>query len=224
MLSIQRRKLLFDPDVSLREFLPHDERIAAHWDGLAVGAADSAAMAKNRIESPDPWDVYAAARVWIELGRPETNQILEMVAAADEAAVPGWREALRRVPRDVLRDRFPDGPPPGGAPVVLDVLVFALGWHGLVSDHLLAELVGHVDHSVRRSAARAIGWGLASFAGGESPPCGFSLRRRPGCPAGGLVERRPGCPPRDRFLVPGAHPIRGSGPFHRSSPRTAGWA
>ena len=162
ILSIQRRKLLFDPDVILCEFLPHEGRIAAHWDGLVVGADDSVALAKERLDSPDPWDVYAAARVWIELGKPKTWEILERVATVDETAVPGWREALRRVPHELMRDRFPDGPPPGETSPVLDVLVFALGWHRLLPENVLTELVRHADHSVRRNAARTIGWGMVS--------------------------------------------------------------
>ena len=68
-LSIQRRKLVFSPDVPLPDFLPHDGRILAHWKGLELGGEASVQIALTRLEAFDPWEVYAAARVWLGLGR-----------------------------------------------------------------------------------------------------------------------------------------------------------
>ena len=157
-LSVQRRKLLFASDVSLRDFKPHDERIIAHWDGLVVGWPASVEMAKVRLEEFDPWDIYAAARVWIELGDPNGDELVGRLEEADEEARGAWREALRRVPRDRLQQLLPSGPTADDPPAALSTLVFAWGWHGILDPELAATLAFSTDAAVRRSIARELGW------------------------------------------------------------------
>ena len=54
-LSIQRRKMLFAPAVTLRGFLEHEQRVSAHWDGLKVGRDASVELAVASLEEFDPW-------------------------------------------------------------------------------------------------------------------------------------------------------------------------
>src|SRR5512137_373674 len=70
-LNLQRRKLLFSPELPLRRLPAHDERIEAHLDGLRLGAGASLALAEETLSSDDPWAVFAAARMFLELRRPE---------------------------------------------------------------------------------------------------------------------------------------------------------
>ena len=60
-LSIQRRKLLFSDEITLDQLREHDERIAAHWDGLVLAVPHSVELAVGRLEEGDPWDAFAAA-------------------------------------------------------------------------------------------------------------------------------------------------------------------
>lgn len=169
-LSIQRRKLLFSRDVSLTEFLPHDRRISAHWDALALAGEASSRIAQARLAAFDPWEVYASIRVWLELGGPQARdvaQCLEEAAEADggieddagQGLLPSWREALRRMPPNRLEDFFPPEGGFAGSSGALSVLVYAWGAHGMIPEESLASHAFHSDPSVRWSAARALGWG-----------------------------------------------------------------
>jgi hypothetical protein len=157
-LSVQRRKLLFSPEVPLPALRRHDERIAAHRDGLVVGLPVSLELAWERIAGDDPWDVFAAVRVWLELGNPALESVVEHLDKAGAESVPGWIEAFRRTPIDRLETIFPEGPTGNEAPRVLALLVDAWGWHGLLPDLRLPEFARNEDPSVRRTLARALGW------------------------------------------------------------------
>ena len=157
-LSVQRRKLLFSPDVPLSALWRHDGRIAAHWDGLVVGFPATLEIAWERLAGDDPWDVFAAARVWMELGNPAPESVVEHLDKAGEEAVAGWIEAFRRTPADRLAMLFPGGPTGTEAPRIFALLLDAWGWHGLLADSLLPEIARNADPLVRRALARAIGW------------------------------------------------------------------
>jgi HEAT repeat protein len=160
-LSIQRRKLLFAHDVPFLGFPSHDERIAAHWDGLAVGAPHSVQMALDGMDAFDPWEKYAAARVWMELGDPppSATDVVARVEAGGPELFGVWREALRRIPRARMQQLFP----PGSASIqnAAAVVVYALGAHDLLSDETAAAAVFSTDTDVRVGAARALGWTTA---------------------------------------------------------------
>ena len=156
-LSIQRRKLLFSPELPLPALRRHDERIAAHWDGLVVGLPATLEIAWERLAGDDPWDVYAAVRVWVELGNPASASVVEQVTNAGEEAVPGWIEAFRRTSIDRLAALFPEGPMGTEAPRMLALLLDAWGWHGLLADRRLPKFALNEDPLVRRALARGLG-------------------------------------------------------------------
>jgi len=165
-LNIQRRKLLFSCEITLEELGEHDERIVAHWDGLVLARPYCAEMAEERLEEFDPWETFAAARVWIELGDPSSEEVIEKIATAEDDEVKGaWREALRRMPAEVLGRVLPDSLLRDGVPAVQSALTFGRGWHGTLAHAYLPDLVTNEDASVRRSLARAIGWGDSSTPG-----------------------------------------------------------
>jgi hypothetical protein len=162
-LYIQRRKLLFAPDVPFIGYPPHEERIAAHWDGLVTGVPHSVALAADRLEEFDPWEGVAAARVWLELGSPAADDVASGIAAGDPGLHGTWREALRLLPGPRLLELFPPDAPPPPDPAVLACLVYAWGWHGALREQAAAAAALGSDPTARYAAARAIGWCAASL-------------------------------------------------------------
>ena len=195
-LSVQRKKLLFSTDIPLSGLRRHDERIVSHWDGLVVGLPSSLEIAWERLAGDDPWDAFAAVRVWLELGCPAPESVVEHLNKAGEEAVPGWIEAFRRSSVDRLTTLFPEGPKGTEAPRVLSLLVDSWGWHGLLTESGLLQFARNEDPLVRRTLARALGWFPGSVPVAtvldrlltdpaeavRGPRCGawrYSARRRP---------------------------------------------
>lgn len=165
LLSIQRRKLLFSDEITLDQLADHDERIAAHWDGLVLAAPLSVELAVERLEEAEPWDAYAAAMVWMELGDPTTEAVVEKITAAEDELPSAWREALRQVSAETLMRLLPDSLLVQGTPEVQSALAYGRGWHATLPHAAVPELVASEHASVRRSLARAIGWGEAKAPG-----------------------------------------------------------
>ena len=157
-LSIQRRRLLFSPELSLLELGDHDERISAHWEGLVLGGPASVHLALERMEAFDPWESAAALRVWMELGEPTREEITSAQDAAEEEVVPSWREALRQIPGARLQELFPPADPLPDSPRLQGVLAYAWGWHQILPDSLASKLAFSSDPDVRWSVARSLGW------------------------------------------------------------------
>jgi uncharacterized protein (TIGR02270 family) len=159
-LNVQRRFLLFAPNVSIEGLAEHDERLAAHWDGLAVGGPASVELAFDRLNEFDPWDVFAAVRVWLELGSPTTEQILEQMEAAEPDSLAAWREALRRIPPELLDRLLPTAETKEASDKVQAALVFARSWHGRQKAGDLPALAKKDCVESRRTLARVLGWGV----------------------------------------------------------------
>jgi len=163
-LAVQRRYLLFAPDVPLDGLREHDKRIAAHRDGLLIGGPAGAELARGRLEEFDPWDVYAAAATWLETGAPAPEEILELMTTASSGNLAAWREALRRLPEQDLVRLLPPTATEEAAPEVTAALVFARSWHGSQDPAALPPLVRSECAELRRTVARVLGWGVADRA------------------------------------------------------------
>jgi uncharacterized protein (TIGR02270 family) len=155
-LCLQRRRLLFSTEFPLRRLPQHDERIAAHWEGLAAGGADSVRLALDTLEGGEPWAVATAARVWVESGRPASEAVRARLAAVSPEHAPAWREALRGCPAEVVREALPARVVGSLPPDALGVAVDALGWHAALPEGLAAEAARHAAPAVRASVARAL--------------------------------------------------------------------
>ena len=153
-LSIQRRKLLFSPEIPLRRFRVHEARIEAHLDGLRVGGETARRIAEPLLEQDDPWLVYAAARIWLEQATRES--VLDKLTAAQPKAIAGWKEAFRQLPAEVTSRVFSSRDLP---PKLLAIAADAWGWHGRLDLDLAHILTEHSDVSVRRSLARHLRFG-----------------------------------------------------------------
>jgi hypothetical protein len=158
-LNVQRRKLLFSPELPLSRLPAHDARIAAHHAGLVTAGHAAVELAISRFdEAFDPWDIYAAAYVWLELGTPGMAEVVERLAGADAELVPAWAEALRRVRLERLEAVFSSGPQAVPAGPAREALTFAWGWHGKLDGSDADVLYRSGDSGERRVLARALGW------------------------------------------------------------------
>ncbi len=155
-LTLQRRKLLFAADFAERRLPAHDERLAAHWDGLVTNMPASAELAAEKLEeAEDPWALASAARAWLALARPATDEILKRWAELAPEAAPAWREALRGLDRDTLDALIPPHLRRKLAPQALALMVDAVAWHGDVE--LAVDSAQHPEPFVRLAVARALG-------------------------------------------------------------------
>ncbi len=153
-LSLQRRKLLFSRETNLRQLAQHDRRIDAHAAALAVQPEPAAAMAKERLaEAESAWDVMACARMWIGGASPPPEEVFEAVAGGGDEAAPGWREALRRSPRERVAACLARLDP-GASGVLASVFVDAGAWHGVLPAPLAQAAARSPEPAVRRALAR----------------------------------------------------------------------
>lgn len=155
-LAIQRRKLLFSPDVGLAGLHELDDRITAHREGVRLAGRTAFEIAEARLGHPDPWQQYVAIRTWLEAGRPTPDRVLARLVEAAEADLPSWREALRRLPDDLLSSLLPTDATLS-LPRVLPLSVDAWGWHGQLPVALAGSLAASELGAVRAAVARAVG-------------------------------------------------------------------
>jgi len=154
-LSLQRRKLLFADDFPERRLPAHDERIAAHWDGLVVNAPAAGELAADTLDTDDPWLLASAARAWLVLATPTTDAIIERWADLPPEAAPSWREALRGLGRDALDQTIPPHRRRKLSPAGLALVLDAVAWNGDLE--LATDLARHEEPFVRMAVARALG-------------------------------------------------------------------
>lgn len=157
-LWMQRRRLLFSPDVPLRRLPRHDERIEAHADGLAIGGATSVEVAFERLEDENPWIAASALRTWLVLGAPDSATVLARFDEMPPALVPAWREALRWCDADTVARVFAPARAAALPPAPLAVAIEALAWHGLLPDAAAAHAARHEAAGVRAAIARVLAW------------------------------------------------------------------
>lgn len=155
-LAIQRRKLIVSPDTSCRRLGEHDERIAAHRDGLTIAGAPGIAVVTRALdEAAIDWYVAAAGRVWLEDASPPVEDVQARIAAGGAALAAGWREAFRRTTIARVDRVFPRAAPEPEDPIVRAVRADARVWHGRVSEGDVARFAADPDPALRRSFARA---------------------------------------------------------------------
>jgi hypothetical protein len=152
-LLVQRRKLLFSPEVPLRRLKQHDDRIEAHLDGLRTGGPAAIKIAEERLAG-DPWLIVAAARVWVSQGDPSPQAVMERLKTAEPDSSPAWKEAFRAIPPRLVQRLLPqDGAERLPSPA-LEIAADAWGWHGLLLPVTASVLTASPQSSVRFSLAR----------------------------------------------------------------------
>ncbi|MEZ5065028.1 MAG: hypothetical protein R3B81_09840 [bacterium] len=159
-LSLQRRKLAFDWETFPRELRAHDRRIEAHRAALKLGGAESARIARARLEDAVmDWEIYASLRIWFETEAPSGETLREVLLARlgddPEPSIPkaaGWREAYRALPpgraEELLRL---------DVPAATAIAVDAAGWHGALDAKGADRFASHSAPAVRRGVARTLG-------------------------------------------------------------------
>ena len=146
-LGVERRVLLFSHEIGVAEMDELDERMHAHLDGLSHAGDDAIDAIEERLESDDPWEVYAAARAWIDGVRPDLDTLTSRIEAAPEEVLPAWIEALRGVAEPVRA--YPD------SSAARAVLLASAPWSGAVDPGVVAACAGEPSAMLRRAAARA---------------------------------------------------------------------
>jgi HEAT repeat protein len=208
-LALQRRRLGFSIELPARRLAEHDERLAAHWDGLVVNLPESAELAADRLGADDPWERASAIRFWLTYARPALDALLERWADTPPEHAPSWREALRGMDADAVEALVPPPRRPGLAGPWLAVLVDALGWHARLPRPLAEAAARHADAAARAATAR----GLAHAPDPEEAAALLAplledpdpAPRRRALWSLGLVDRRAGLE-RARELARGARP------------------
>lgn len=94
MLSHVRHVLVRAPHVRLLQLGRHDERIAAHLDGLAVAGGTGKALLQAALERPGPGEVFAAAVTALQSRDAAWFDELVALASAEPDARRGLLRAL----------------------------------------------------------------------------------------------------------------------------------
>lgn len=159
-LSLQRRKLLFSTDLPARRLGRHDERIAAHWDGLEVARPASEALARERLGADEPWERVTAVRAWLAFTRPAPADVLAVLAETPPEHAGSWREAMRGLPAELATAPWPQARLAGLPSLPLSLAIDAWAWHG---DAAPARAhVRHAEPLVREAVARAVAFAAAA--------------------------------------------------------------
>jgi HEAT repeat protein len=153
-LSIQRRRMLFSPDIGPRGVDGLDARLEAHHDAMRIAGPEGLAIAAERLNEHDAWHRYAAARIWLEDGRPPTASVLDRIDEREDEPARAWREALRRSPGEVARGLAAAGPATDAA---LALIADACAWHGVPLPAPADTLARSDVSEVRAAAARGLG-------------------------------------------------------------------
>lgn len=158
-LSLLRGLAQFDAQRTTAHLCQLDERLDAHWDGLAVGCPLSLEMAEQLLgDGGDPWDLATALRLWCMLGEPTTEAIVALLAAQPAEALPSWREGLCHCSSERVASLLPESLLGHESPLVQSTLLFVHGWHGLLPAWQATRFARHEHPLVRYCLARAIGW------------------------------------------------------------------
>lgn len=158
-LSMLRQLAQFDVLRTGTHLRQLEERLDAHWDGLAVGCPLSQEMAMQMIsDGGDPWDVATALRLWCMLGEPTTEAIVALLAVQAEEALPSWRQGLCHCSCERIASLLPESLLGHESPAVQSTLLFVHGWHGLLPAWQATRFAHHEQPLVRSCLARAIGW------------------------------------------------------------------
>ncbi len=169
-LWMQRRRLLFSPDVPLRRLPNHDERIEAHADGLTIGRATSVEVALERLEDENPWIAAAALRTWLLIGAPDSATALARFDEMPPAFAPAWREALRWSGADTVERVFTPGRATALPPAPFALAIEGLAWHGLLPEAAATHAARHEAAPVREAIARVLAWPGTSTAAHDLLP------------------------------------------------------
>lgn len=155
MLAV-RRRAFFDPDLDLRRFLALEDRIDATAEAVPKDAVTER-DAESMLEDGDPWVAASAAWAWAETGRVGFETICRRAGRVPEHRQGPWREALRRLPRELLlwiapEDRI------AAHETARALIVDARIWSGAAPGAGASELARAEHPWARATYARALGF------------------------------------------------------------------
>jgi uncharacterized protein (TIGR02270 family) len=151
-----RSVLVRAPHVRLPELRRHDDRIAAHLDGLAVAGSDGIALCTAALERPGAGEVFALAVLAIaERDRSAMDRLMALSASLPDAkrgllSAFGWMSApqLQGVVQAMLT---------AAEPARREVAIVACRLHGADPGAALTSALRDADAPVRADAFRTAG-------------------------------------------------------------------
>ena len=151
MLSQMQQRALRDPARRARNLRELDERIAAHLDGLVLGAEHSVPILVAGLGGDDRSAAFAAAYVLLHMEHRDLRPaVMAALAQAKEGQLAGIAEALSRSSVDGIAEELSRLAEAAPAPVAAAALEALLqnGGRGVKTPRL-AEFVRHEDPAVR---------------------------------------------------------------------------
>jgi len=155
-LEVQRRGLLFSHEIGVAELREHEERIEAQLAGLRQAGDQILDQIQEGLQSGEPWVIYACARAWMEVVRPDAGALAAMLGGVAVEELPAWVEALRGAGLPI--DSCPEALIPRAA------VVQSAPWCGPISPMILDACARAESPLLRAAAARAIGAGMGQAA------------------------------------------------------------
>lgn len=168
----QRSALRAAPDVHLRFFSEHDERLSAHLEGLALAGEAGVRECDTNLATPNPGAIFASTVLALERAEMRRLERLMQLAGAEPAAVGGMISAfgwtspsyLQRTVKGLLSSAEATAQAVGVAACAVHRIDPGLNSHGWVEDDVPAlraralratgELGVAQLHSVCASASR----------------------------------------------------------------------
>lgn len=152
---VQLQNLSMSPDVTESDFVPWQERLRAHLDGLmAVPEDEIVPLLEKKLDDPEA--AFSAAYALLRRNERGAAVVLETFRSAKEDQLEGLCCALCHSPIDEfivsgLKEEFETGPPPI-AVAAAEVLAF----HGklAMNNSRVTQLVAAEDARIRRWAWR----------------------------------------------------------------------
>jgi uncharacterized protein (TIGR02270 family) len=151
-----RSRLVNDPHVTLHSLGRHDQRLAAHLDGLAVAGENAWPLCAEALESPSEGAVFASAtRVLEEKHLDRLARLLEICRSARTArrgliSAFGWMESLAL--RDTVSRLLASEDPQAA-----EIGLAACSLHRVDPGHVLETRMRDAHPRVRERALRAAG-------------------------------------------------------------------
>src|SRR5213593_2146742 len=128
LLWERRQRALDSPDYTIASFATLEERMAAHLEGLRVGAELSRQIARQLLPKAKGGGAFAAAYVLFAFGDAgDERAVVDALEAGDADAAEGLRHAFRHRASDRLLGelaRLVRGPDAPASVAALDALAF----------------------------------------------------------------------------------------------------
>ena len=156
LLAHQRRALVLAPHVRLHHLRRHDDRLAAHLDGVSVAGPAGLAMCEAALAEPGYGEMFCATAAALAADAPRALYKLLALSEAVPALAPGMAEALGWVSAQYLRATIRELLV-SVSPCRRALAIAACALHQVDPGAALAQAVDAADVPLRACALRVAG-------------------------------------------------------------------